>query len=826
MDHLNSDSMNNPFGMNIIPENDSQRIAALESYKIMDTAPESLFDDITRLATQIFNVPIALISFVGASQVFLKSSVGIDQTRYLPREVSPCSLAILKETTTVFPNAKLEPCLSANTLVTSDPGMMFYAGAPLICPEGFCLGTICLIANTPRDFTAADEIILQGLSRIVMDAISLRQTSLIEGEQLQARKQTELSEQRLKNMIMAAPMGMAVLQSRDLIVEIANKPILDFWNRTVEDVMGKPLLEALPELTSQPFPAMLQEIFDTAKPLAMSEIAVYVATDEGLRRRYADFTYNPLFDLHGNVESIMVTIIDITEVVEARKLLTRINEEMADTQDTLKIIIAELANSEARFRGVFERAPLGMALLSGEKLVIEFANDYMLRFWEKGPEIIGMPRQDALPELIGQPFVDLIHNVYATGIAYKGHEQKAITIHNGKPKEGFYNFVYEPLRDEHGITTNILIIADDVTEKVYTRKQANRISEMLNMAVDSAELGTWFFDVETREFVPSAKVKALFGYEPDADLPYRKAISHISPEYQEQVVSAIGTALKNGESYDLEFPVQHPLDQPVRWLRATGNLYRPEPDMPSYYSGILMDVTARKLDDQRKNDFIAMVSHELKTPLTSLKAYIQILNSKAQHNQDLYAVGALNKAETQINKMNTLIKSFLDVARLEAGKINLNIEPFDLTALISEVIAEATDIVQSHELIFEPCPMLMVCADKDKIAQVVTNFLSNAVKYSAWGKNIFIRCSQIDDMIQVSVTDEGMGIKVQDMEKLFNRFYRIERPETHTISGFGIGLYLCAEIIQRHHGKIWVDSEVGVGSTFHFRIPVSFHIYE
>ncbi len=826
MHHLNSASMNNPFGMNIIPKNDSQRIAALERYKIMDSGPERLFDDITTLATHIFDVPIALISLVGAHQVFLKSSVGIGQERYLPRAVSPCSLTILKDTTTIFPNAKHEPCLSSNPLVTGDFGLMFYAGVPLICPEGFRLGTICLIAKTPRDFSPADEIVLQGLSRIVMDAIAMRQTSLVEGEQLQARKQTELSEKRLKNMIMSAPMGMAVLQGRDLVVEIANKPILDFWNRSIENVMRKPLLEALPELANQPFPAMLQEIFDTAKPLAMSEIAVYVATGNGLTKMYADFTYNPLFDLDGHVESIMVTVIDITEVVEARKLLTRINEEMADTQDTLKIIIAELAKSEARFRGVFERAPLGMALLSGEKLVIEFANEYMLRFWGKGPEIIGMPRQEALPELNGQPFLDLIRKVFETGIAYKGHEQKAMTIHDGRPNERFYNFVYEPLKDERGITTNILIIADDVTEKVHSRKQANRISEMLNMAVDSAELGTWFFDDKTKEFVPSAKVKALFGYEPDVDLPYRTAISHISPEYQEQVVSAIGTALKNGESYDLEFPVQNPLSQPVRWLRATGNLYRPDPDMPSYYSGILMDVTARKLHDQRKNDFIAMVSHELKTPLTSLKAYIQILNSKAQNNQDLYAVSALNKAETQINKMNTLVKSFLDVARLEAGKIDLNIEPFDLTAVISEVIAEATDIVQSHDLIFEACPKLMVCADKDKIAQVVTNFLSNAVKYSAWGKNIIINCRQIGDLIQVSVTDEGMGIEPQDIEKLFNRFYRIERPETNTISGFGIGLFLCAEIIQRHHGKIWVESEVGVGSTFYFNIPVSFNIYQ
>ncbi|MDB5018899.1 MAG: hypothetical protein JWQ28_26 [Pedobacter sp.] len=456
-------------------------------------------------------------------------------------------------------------------------------------------------------------------------------------------------------------------------------------------------------------------------------------------------------------------------------------------------------------------------MLTGPYKIIEFANDNMLKIWGKDAAIIGLPHHIAIPELGEQNFGALIEKVYTSGIAFKGHEQKALIIQNGVVTKGYYNFVYEPIKDDQGVTS-ILIIADDVTEEVRTRKQANRTSQMLNMAIESAELGTWFFDIESLEFFPSTKLKSLFGFQAADLMPYTKAVDFISAEYRQEVIEAISSALKNGERYDLEFPISVNETGCIRWLRATGNLSKPDADKPSYFSGIVMDVTARKLDDQRKNDFIAMVSHELKTPLTSLKAYVQILILKASKVQDDYAVGALNKAEQQINKMTNLIKGFLDVARLEAGKINLNIEAFNISELIQEVVADANEIMSSHKIIFLPCKEIIVNADKDKIAQVITNFISNAVKYSARGKNIFVSCQEHQGMIQVSVKDEGIGIKSQDIDKLFSRFSRLENSDTQTISGFGIGLYLCAEIIKRHNGQIWVESEPGAGSTFHFSI--------
>jgi two-component system sensor histidine kinase VicK len=816
--------MNNTFGLNIIPEKDLQRIQSLEKYKILDSDSEAVFDQVVKIATQVFNVPISLISFVAEEDVFFKANVGLQQYKSLPRSICPCSESILSREVTILSN-----CQMGSTPVD------FYAAAPLICPNGALIGTLCIMDHKPVNFSLKDQHALQELAKLVMEHLEVRLAAIQSAVGSSEKKQRILNEQRWKTMVMSSPMGMAVLQGRQLVIEIVNQPMLTFWQVIFEDVIEQPFANVLPESISKDLPSLLEEIFETALPLAISETCLERHTDEGIKKIYADVTYDPLFDLDGNVDAIMVTVINITEVVEARKLLTAVNEEieaknklfvkanneLADTQDTLKMIIGELANSEARFRGVFERAPLGMALLSGPSKVVEFANENMLKFWGKDQSILGLPHRLAVPELEGQNFEALIDKVYTSGIAFKGHEQKALTIQNGLVNKGYYNFVYEPIKDERGVTS-ILIIADDVTEEVRTRKQSNRTSQMLNMAVESAELGTWFYDIETNQFFPSTKLKSLFGYKADELLPYTTALEFITSEYREEVVGAITSALKNGESYDLEFPIKVGQSEAIRWIRATGNLNKPEADKPSYFSGIIMDVTARKLDDQRKNDFIAMVSHELKTPLTSLKAYVQILISKANKVQDDYAVAALNKAEQQINKMNTLIKSFLDVARLEAGKINLNIEPFDISELIQDVVTDASEIMGSHELIFNPCKEIHVNADKDKIAQVITNFLSNAVKYSAKGKNIFVSCQENNGRIQISVKDEGIGIKPQDIDKLFNRFYRIENTDTQTISGFGIGLYLCAEIIKRHNGHIWVDSEPGSGSTFHFSIQQAY----
>jgi signal transduction histidine kinase len=243
--------------------------------------------------------------------------------------------------------------------------------------------------------------------------------------------------------------------------------------------------------------------------------------------------------------------------------------------------------------------------------------------------------------------------------------------------------------------------------------------------------------------------------------------------------------------------------------------------MPLRLIGAVLDITESKKNELKKNDFIAMASHELKTPLTSLKAYIQLLLLNARRTGDSFLVNALEKSDSQISKMTKLIHGFLDMSKLESGKLTLNMEVFDITKLIEEIIGDSRPISQGHDIVFENRSVINVNADREKIGQVISNFISNAIKYSSKNTSVVVELTTTDNSVKIAVKDNGIGIKQTDQQNIFQRFYRVQNESTKGFSGFGIGLYLSAEIINLHSGKIGVYSEEGKGSTFFFTLPIA-----
>lgn len=240
-------------------------------------------------------------------------------------------------------------------------------------------------------------------------------------------------------------------------------------------------------------------------------------------------------------------------------------------------------------------------------------------------------------------------------------------------------------------------------------------------------------------------------------------------------------------------------------------------------SKISRDITEKKQEEIRKNDFIAIVSHELKTPLTSIKSYIQILLAIAKKEESDFSISALTKAESQVKKMTNMVHDFLILARLEGGSIQVNKETFELQPLIEELVSETPFLTSIHSVTFNKCPGIQINADREKIGQVLINLLSNAVKYSPQGGNIIVRTAINDGKIRISIIDEGVGINPADQKKLFSRFYRVKNEKVKNVSGFGIGLYLISEIINLHDSKIYVDSREGIGSTFYFDLELVKH---
>ncbi|MDT3401621.1 sensor histidine kinase [Mucilaginibacter terrae] len=310
----------------------------------------------------------------------------------------------------------------------------------------------------------------------------------------------------------------------------------------------------------------------------------------------------------------------------------------------------------------------------------------------------------------------------------------------------------------------------------------------------------------------------IFGYAEDEIVG--KPILTLIPQDRQHEEPTILSRLRNGEKIDHYETIRQTKDGKLIDVSLTISPIKDKEGRVTGVSKIARNITEQKQNEQRKNDFIGMASHELKTPLTSLNALIQVLQHREAKSPDTFAFTALNKAAQQSRKMTALINGFLNVSRLESGKLNIDKHQFDLQELISESINDMRLTVTSHQFIFEHGNPIKIIADRDKIGSVISNLLSNAVKYSPRGESVVVETQINDDEVWVSVKDEGMGIKPQDKEKLFERYYRVNSDHTKYISGFGVGLYLSAEIIKQHQGRIWVDSEKGIGSTFWFTLPL------
>lgn len=218
----------------------------------------------------------------------------------------------------------------------------------------------------------------------------------------------------------------------------------------------------------------------------------------------------------------------------------------------------------------------------------------------------------------------------------------------------------------------------------------------------------------------------------------------------------------------------------------------------------------------KKDEFIALASHELKTPLTSIKGYLQI---SARSEKEKLGQVFIEKALNQVEKLNTLVTDLLDSSKIVAGKLQFNFETFELQNLILDVIETNQYSNKTHQLIFNKSEdEFIVEADKQRMEQVMFNLLGNAIKYSPKANKVYISMAKENEYVKVTIKDEGIGLSSTQKNKIFTRFYRADGPTN--ISGLGLGLYLTKEIINRHYGSIDVNTEFNKGSEFYFTIPL------
>ncbi len=306
-------------------------------------------------------------------------------------------------------------------------------------------------------------------------------------------------------------------------------------------------------------------------------------------------------------------------------------------------------------------------------------------------------------------------------------------------------------------------------------------------------------------------------------------VSAIHDEDRDKVLNRFFECFEARKNFSMEFRIPN-TDGSFRWCLTEGKPYFDINGFFAGYAGSVTDITELKSLEQRKDDFIKMASHELKTPITSINGYVQLLLNIYQDAESGMVRTAGNTIKSslatiakQVTKLARLVSELLDLTRIESGKLELHCTRFKLSELVEEVVQDIRYTTTKHAIIVESNYEGKISGDKERIGQVLINLLTNAIKYSPEADSVEVYVDGSNGVASVRIKDYGIGIERKDFKRIFERFYRVEGKTEQTYPGFGIGLFIAGEIIQRHNGSIEVASEKGKGSEFTIKLPVDFH---
>ncbi len=536
--------------------------------------------------------------------------------------------------------------------------------------------------------------------------------------------------QMLQDLFEQAPAAIAIFRGPNHVIELANPMVCKLWGRIKDQVLGKPLFEALPEIRNQGFEELLANVLATGIPFVGNELPATLMHAGQIQIVYFNFVYNPMRNEAGIITGVIVVATDGTAQVAARELVERDKEK--------QLVRQQVEAERKRLLELFAQAPAGIAVFRGPEHIFELINPAYLQLVGERTETIGKPVREIFPELAGQGFYELLDEVYQSGKPYIGNEQLVqLDLHNdGKLTDIFVNFIYQPLRNaSSGQVEGIFVHTVEVTEMVEARQKVERLAAELEVAVEKL----------------------------------------------------------------------HQANQELSQA------------------------------DQRKDEFVAVVSHDLRTPLTSVRGYAQLLKRyllKPKQYEDeaarqLLLTRCLRSTEAilqQSERMDELITRLLEFSQIKAGKLDLN---YKRSASLVEVVRTAVEdqktTREDYTFVLEVTEAEIVTSfDVVRIEQVLNNLISNAIKYSPPGTTVMvgIESKPAQSEVVVWVRDQGYGISPAAQARLFEQFYRERTAQTESVTGLGLGLYISQEIINEHGGRMWVESQPGQGSTFYFMLPL------
>jgi two-component system sensor histidine kinase VicK len=597
---------------------------------------------------------------------------------------------------------------------------------------------------------------------------------------------------------------------RFTIVE-ANKLYLELSMGTKDSILGRPFFEGF-LLNSNDDEADQQianyqnafiQLLETKRPVQHETISfdIWDPYLKHYKKKHWSSVSKPVFNEYGEIIYIVLSPMDVTE-----------NQELLEREDVMKE--ASVIQTEF-YESVFFQAPVGIGMWEGADFITRRINPALASFYGQQVEaLIGKPIFDIFPKSKNL-WATIMSHVYKTGKPYTGIELPVDLEYGGETKRSYVNFGIVPYISPKGDLTGVLGVSVDTTQQVHLRKTLEESELKMKIAVESARLGVWDVDLRSQQVFSSSYIWIPGFPMEKGTYSLAEFLDTILPEHRSLVDQAFNGSENN---FSVQVKVKW-LDASIHWIQLTGNILKDDNNKPLRVVGTTLDITDQKELERRKDELLSTVSHELKTPVTSIKAIAQMLERKFNLSDDKSTADLLHKLVNQVRRLTNLIHDLLDASLIEGGKLQLNKTHFLLDELVKEVISEIQRTTVTHKINIKCEDPIHCFSDKERIRQVIINLLTNAIKYSPKSDQVNVSVSPANQHVLCCVQDYGIGISEEKAGKIFERFYRVIDDKHSGFQGIGIGLYISHQIINRLDGKIWFESNEGLGTTFCFEVP-------
>ncbi len=678
-----------------------------------------------------------------------------------------------------------------------------------------------------------------------------------------ARAEAERQQRLLHALLTQAPVAIALFQGPEVRIVTINEQMLALWDRTPEQVLGRPLTEGMPELRGQGFDDIIRAVEATGEPYVGQEEAATIRRDGQLAVHYYNYSCVLIHDAAGGPLGVLNVVAEVTEQVEARRRLEELNQELeARVQERTRQ--AQLQSQ--RLTRLVQEAPAAIALLDGPELVVELLNDdYQALF--PGRVLLGRPVVEAIPELTDTPLAEALQNVYRTGETFEGAEFPIpFTGADGLAYNRYFDFIYQARYNEFEAIDGILIFGFDVTERVQRRQQTARLqAELLAAAERRAQERQDLYQI-----VAQTPVAVLLLREPAHRIDYYNpafaevfppedwaggelrghALAEVYPRMREGgLVKLLDHVFTTGESQTvLEMPLAELQPGSPRYITFAYQPYREQGRIVGV-AALAYDATEQVLARQQVqhlneqlaatnaglananaqltrangdlDTFIYTASHDLRAPVANIEGLISALRQELLDEpiikRDVEHI--LGLMENSITRFQTTIGDLSDILQLQQDNSKAR-QLIDLAALVEAVRLDLAPLLAATQaelqVEVQHCPTLHG-SPKD-LRSIVFNLLSNALKYRHPDRPPRVRLLATCDAhyAELRVQDNGLGLTPEQQPKLFGLFTRLH---SH-VEGSGVGLYAIKRLIENRGGRIGVESEPDVGSTFWVRLPV------